>query len=79
MEAVGYGDGSPIQRGDRTWRQALQRQGTSMRGKLARMLLMARIWILDEIIRLAKNLGDVWFATHAEVAAFCAKEGGLGS
>jgi peptidoglycan-N-acetylglucosamine deacetylase len=39
----------------------------------------SRIWILDEIIRLAKNLGDVWFATHAEVAAFCAKEGGLGS
>jgi hypothetical protein len=26
---------------------------------------------------LAKSLGDVWFATHAEVAAFCARECGL--
>ena len=30
----------------------------------------SRIWILDEIIRLAKSKGDVWFATHAEVAAW---------
>jgi peptidoglycan/xylan/chitin deacetylase (PgdA/CDA1 family) len=37
----------------------------------------SRIWILDEIIGLAKSLGDVWFATHAEVAAFCARECGL--
>jgi hypothetical protein len=28
----------------------------------------SRIWILDEVIRHAK--GDVWFATHAEVAQF---------
>lgn len=27
----------------------------------------SRIWILDELIRHAKSLGDVWFATHAEV------------
>ncbi len=30
----------------------------------------SRIWILDEIIRHARARGDVWFATHAEVAAF---------
>jgi peptidoglycan-N-acetylglucosamine deacetylase len=27
----------------------------------------SRIWIVDEIIRHAKSLGGVWFATHAEV------------
>jgi peptidoglycan-N-acetylglucosamine deacetylase len=31
----------------------------------------SRIWILDEVIRLAKSLGDVWFATHADVARYC--------
>jgi peptidoglycan/xylan/chitin deacetylase (PgdA/CDA1 family) len=30
----------------------------------------SRIWIIDELIRYAKSKGDVWFATHAEVAAF---------
>jgi peptidoglycan-N-acetylglucosamine deacetylase len=30
----------------------------------------SRIWILDEVIRHAKAKGDVWFATHAEVAQF---------
>ena len=30
----------------------------------------SRIWILDEIIGHAKSKGDVWFATHAEVAAY---------
>ncbi|TCR61545.1 polysaccharide deacetylase [Bosea sp. BK604] len=30
----------------------------------------SRIWILEEVIRHAKAKGDVWFATHAEVAAF---------
>jgi peptidoglycan/xylan/chitin deacetylase (PgdA/CDA1 family) len=30
----------------------------------------SRIWILDEVIRHAKAKGDVWFATHAEVAKF---------
>jgi peptidoglycan/xylan/chitin deacetylase (PgdA/CDA1 family) len=34
----------------------------------------SRVWILDEIIRAAKAKGSVWFATHAEVAAFCAAE-----
>lgn len=28
----------------------------------------SRIWILEELIRLAKAKGDVWFATHAQVA-----------
>lgn len=28
----------------------------------------SRIWILDELIRHAKAKGDVWFATHADVA-----------
>jgi peptidoglycan-N-acetylglucosamine deacetylase len=37
----------------------------------------SRIWILDEVIRLAKSLGEVWFATHAEIAGYCAREGGL--
>lgn len=32
----------------------------------------SRIWVLDEIIRMAKAKGNVWFATHAEVAAYCA-------
>ncbi|MCB8839479.1 polysaccharide deacetylase [Aurantimonas sp. VKM B-3413] len=36
----------------------------------------SRIFILDEIIRHAKAKGDVWFATHAEVARFCASEAG---
>jgi peptidoglycan-N-acetylglucosamine deacetylase len=30
----------------------------------------SRIWILDEVIRHAKAKGDVWFATHAEVAGY---------
>ncbi len=30
----------------------------------------SRIWILEEVIRLARAKGDVWFATHAEVAAW---------
>jgi peptidoglycan/xylan/chitin deacetylase (PgdA/CDA1 family) len=30
----------------------------------------SRIWILEEIIRHAKAKGSVWFATHAEVAAW---------
>lgn len=30
----------------------------------------SRIWILEEVIRHAKAKGDVWFATHAEVAAY---------
>ena len=30
----------------------------------------SRIWIIDELIRHAKGKGSVWFATHAEVAAW---------
>jgi peptidoglycan/xylan/chitin deacetylase (PgdA/CDA1 family) len=30
----------------------------------------SRIWILEEVIRHAKAKGDVWFATHAEVAQY---------
>ena len=30
----------------------------------------SRIWIIDELIRHAKAKGSVWFATHAEVAAW---------
>ncbi len=40
----------------------------------------SRVWILDEILRHAQGLGGVWFATHAEVAAWCrmAPPGGAG-
>jgi len=34
----------------------------------------SRIWVLDELIRHAKAKGDVWFATHAEVAAWARDE-----
>jgi peptidoglycan-N-acetylglucosamine deacetylase len=30
----------------------------------------SRIWIVEELIRHAKALGDVWFGTHAEIAAW---------
>jgi peptidoglycan/xylan/chitin deacetylase (PgdA/CDA1 family) len=30
----------------------------------------SRIWIIEELIRMAKAKGDVWFATHADVARF---------
>ena len=30
----------------------------------------SRIWIIEELIAHAKAKGDVWFATHADVAAF---------
>jgi peptidoglycan-N-acetylglucosamine deacetylase len=30
----------------------------------------SRVWILEELIRHARGKGDVWFATHAEVAAW---------
>jgi peptidoglycan/xylan/chitin deacetylase (PgdA/CDA1 family) len=33
----------------------------------------SRIWILDAIIAAAKAKGSVWFATHADIAAFCAR------
>jgi peptidoglycan/xylan/chitin deacetylase (PgdA/CDA1 family) len=37
----------------------------------------SRIWILEEIVRLAKALPGTWIATHAEIAAYCAEQGGL--
>jgi peptidoglycan-N-acetylglucosamine deacetylase len=39
----------------------------------------SRIFILDEIIRHAKAMPDVWFATHEEIARWCASEAGLKS
>lgn len=35
----------------------------------------SRIWILEELIRHAKSKGDVWFATHADVAAYAKEHG----
>jgi peptidoglycan-N-acetylglucosamine deacetylase len=35
----------------------------------------SRIWIVEELIRLARSLGNVWFATHAEVAAWAKEKG----
>jgi hypothetical protein len=35
------------------------------------------MFILEEIIRLAKSKGNVWFCTHAELARYCATECGL--
>ena len=37
----------------------------------------SRIWILDEIIRIARAKPDVWIATHAEIAQYCADQAGL--
>jgi peptidoglycan/xylan/chitin deacetylase (PgdA/CDA1 family) len=37
----------------------------------------SRVWILDEIVRLAKGLPDTWIATHADIAAYCASEARL--
>ncbi|HYF55886.1 MAG TPA: polysaccharide deacetylase [Salinarimonas sp.] len=37
----------------------------------------SRIWIVEELIRLARDLGGAWFATHADVARWCAAQGGL--
>ena len=33
----------------------------------------SRFWILEELVRHAKAKGDVWFATHADVADFARK------
>ncbi|OYU47719.1 MAG: polysaccharide deacetylase [Rhizobiales bacterium PAR1] len=37
----------------------------------------SRLFILEELIQHAKARGNCWFATHAEIAAHCAKEAGL--
>jgi peptidoglycan/xylan/chitin deacetylase (PgdA/CDA1 family) len=39
----------------------------------------SRFWILEEIVRLAQSLGEIWFATHADVARYCKAEAGLSS
>ena len=36
----------------------------------------SRIWIIDELIRHAKAKGGVWFATHAQVAAYARDNAG---
>jgi len=35
----------------------------------------SRLWILEELIRHAKSKGNVWFATHADVAAYAKQHG----
>jgi len=37
----------------------------------------SRIFILEEIIRLARSLPDVWFATHEDIARYCKDQAGL--
>ncbi len=37
----------------------------------------SRITILEEVIKLAKTMPGVWFATHEEIARWCAREAGL--
>lgn len=37
----------------------------------------SRIWILEELIRLARSFDSVWFATHADIARYCATEAKL--
>jgi peptidoglycan/xylan/chitin deacetylase (PgdA/CDA1 family) len=37
----------------------------------------SRVWIIEEIIRAAKAKGHAWFATHEEIAAYCAAEAKL--
>lgn len=37
----------------------------------------SRLWILEELIRHAKAKGDVWFASHAEIAQYVKDEAGL--
>ncbi len=38
----------------------------------------SRITILEEVIKLAKAMPGVWFATHEEIARWCAREAGWG-
>jgi peptidoglycan/xylan/chitin deacetylase (PgdA/CDA1 family) len=37
----------------------------------------SRMFILEGLIQAAKAKGDCWFATHAEIARYCAAQGGL--
>ncbi len=38
----------------------------------------SRVWIIEDMIEAAKAKGGAWFATHAEIAAYCAAEAKLG-
>lgn len=37
----------------------------------------SRFWILEKLIRHAKDAGDVWFATHADIAAYVKEQAGI--
>lgn len=37
----------------------------------------SRLFILEELIRAAKAKGDCWFATHADIARYCAEQAGF--
>lgn len=37
----------------------------------------SRMFILEGLIQAAKAKGDCWFATHADIARYCAAQGGL--
>jgi peptidoglycan/xylan/chitin deacetylase (PgdA/CDA1 family) len=37
----------------------------------------SRFWIIEELVRHAKAKGDVWFASHAEIARYVKDEAGL--
>ena len=36
----------------------------------------SRMWILDDLIALARARGDVWFATHAGIVDWVTRRGG---
>ena len=39
----------------------------------------SRIFILEELVRQVQSKPGVWLTTHADLARFCAAEGGLGA
>ena len=36
----------------------------------------SRLWIIDELIKIARTLPGIWFATHGDVAAWCKSKAG---
>jgi len=36
----------------------------------------SRVWILEELIRYARSLGNVWFATHADIVRYVKQHAG---
>ena len=36
----------------------------------------SRIWIIEELIRIARTLPGIWFATHGDIAAWCRSKAG---